>query len=129
MNSCNLDIIENQYSDYDNAIKNGFNGNGYIPVEFMKKSMQDIRTILNIDINEALIKFKISNTKEWNDLINALEKCDIKFIEPKSFTIPDWWDLKTKNSTTYCYSDKSGKIFHFSINLESKTIYSWNHLE
>ena len=129
MNSCNMDIIENHYSDYDNAIKNGFNGNGYIPVEFMKESMLNIRTILNVDINEALMKFQISDTTDWNDLINNLEKCNIKFIELKSFTIPDWWDIKTKNSNLYCYSDKYGKTFHFAIDFESKIIYSWNQLE
>ncbi len=127
LNSCNLDIQEKQYSNFDNATKNGFNGNGYIPVEFMKKSIQDIRTILNNDINEALIKFKISDTKDWNDIINSIEKCDVTFIKPKSFSIPKWWDLKTTNSKTYCYTDKNGMIFHFAIDLDSKTIYSWNN--
>ena len=91
--------------------------------------MQDIRTILNVDVNESLIKFRISDTIDWNDLINSLEKCDIKFIEPKSFSIPDWWDLKTEKSKTYCYSDKNGQNFHFAIDIESQTFYSWNHLE
>jgi hypothetical protein len=129
LNSCNLDIIENHYSDYENAIKNDFNGNGYIPEKFMKKSIKDIRTILNIDINEAMIKFQISDSLDWKNLINELEKCNIKFIEPKSFKIPNWWDVKVNESNVYCYTDKYGETFHFVIDSDSKRVYSWNVLE
>ena len=57
VSSCRfMDIIENHYEGYEDAIENDFIGNGYMPTEFMKVSISEIRTKLNIDINESLIK-------------------------------------------------------------------------
>jgi hypothetical protein len=39
VSSCRfLDIIENHYEDYEDAIENDFIGNGYMPFDFMKLS-------------------------------------------------------------------------------------------
>jgi hypothetical protein len=125
LNSCNLDIVENYYKDYGNAIEKGFNGNGYFPKEFMLKSIGPIRTILNMDSQESLCKFQINDTCDWDDIINLFTKCDIKYIEPTSFKIPKWWDLEIEKRQLLCFTDEFGRTYPFAIDQKNRTIFVW----
>jgi hypothetical protein len=125
-NSCNLDIIERHYVDYDDAIRNEFTGNGYIPDMFFKKSIKEIRTIQNLDSNEALIRFQITDTLEWNELISELKRCDFKFEKPKTFEMPNWWNANADKDNRFCFTDKNGHKYNFIVDTKKKLIYSWN---
>ena len=125
LNSCNLDVVESYYKDYENALNKGFNGNGYFPKEFMLKSIISIRTILNMDSQEALCKFQISDTSDWNKIFTVLNKCDLKYIEPTSFKIPKWWNLEIEKRQLLCFTDEFGRTFQFAIDQNSRTIFTW----
>lgn len=126
LNSCNLDVVEKHYSDHDDAVKNEFNGNGYIPTRFMKKSIKEIRTIQNMDSGESLIRFQFSDTPEWNELLSDLHECDIEFKKPKTLEMPDWWNIKITKENKFCFTDNDGHKYNLIVDKKQNLIYGWN---
>jgi hypothetical protein len=127
VSSCRfLDIIENHYEDYQDAIENDFIGNGYMPTDFMKLSISEIRTKLNIDINESLIKVKYSNRADFDSIKNYGLICDSKFVTPKTFKLPEWWDYNEDLCLTLCYNDNYGQSYNFGLDTINLVIYGWN---
>jgi hypothetical protein len=125
-NSCSLDVTEKHYSDFDDAVKNEFNGNGYIPTRFMKKSIKEIRTFQNMDTGEALIRFHISDTSDWNELVSELTKCDTEFEKPKTLKMPDWWNIKITKDNKFCFTGNDGHKYNFIVDVKQKLIFGWN---
>jgi uncharacterized protein YfkK (UPF0435 family) len=127
VSSCRfMDIIENHYEGYEDAIENDFIGNGYMPTEFMKVSISEIRTKLNIDINESLIKVNYQNKVDFDSIRNYGMICDREFLEPKTFNLPKWWDYEADSCLTLCFQDKYGQSFNFGFDTINLVIYGWN---
>jgi len=121
-----LDIVENHYKGYEDAIENDFNGNGYMPTDFMKVSISEIRTKLNIDINESLIKVTYKDRADFDSIKNYGHSCDKSFVTPKTFKIPKWWDYNADSCLTMCYQDNYGQSFNFGLDTNKLVIYGWN---
>jgi len=127
VSSCRfMDIIENHYEGYEDAIENDFIGNGYMPTEFMKVSISEIRTKLNIDINESLIKVNYQNKVEFDSIRKNGMICDREFLEPKTFKLPKWWDYEADSCLTLCFKDKYEQSFNFGFDTINLVIYGWN---
>ncbi len=127
VSSCKfLDTIENHYKGYEDAIENDFNGNGYMPTDFMKLSISEIRTKLNVDINESLIKVTYKNRVDFDSIKNYGLICDKKFVIPKTFKLPKWWDFNADSCLTLCYRDNYGQSYKFGLDTINLVIYGWN---
>lgn len=121
-----LDIKENYYKGYKDAIENDFIGNGYMPTDFMKLSISEIRTKLNFDINESLIKVTYKNKADFDSIKNIGLICDNKFASPKTFNLPQWWDYDADYCITLCYHDNYGQSYVFGLDTIKSVIYGWN---
>lgn len=125
LTACVLDIVENEYTDYDSALSQGFNGNGYLPIGFFKKSSINIKTLLHIDSQEALMKYEVSDSTEFSELMNTVSSCMLHVPQPRTLNIPAWWDIENSEISYYCYRDRHQRSFHFAIDTDKQAIFTW----
>ncbi len=94
--SCDIDQVENQYSDYEFANKGGLFEKGWIPKQIIYKSMTDIYLKDNLDLNTFVFSYSASES-DLDSIKSQLKRKQIDFKNPDRLSLPNWWTNKAKN--------------------------------
>jgi hypothetical protein len=123
--SCDFDQIENYYSDFSEANKDGFFNNGWIPPNLVFNSMTDIYQRTNIDLNTCIFNYNLSK-KDLIELKEKVEPISARFNKlHRVQTSGDW--VKSVNKLKHYFNvgvGKSDTVF-IAIDEINNKIYGW----
>ena len=123
--ACDFDQIEENYSDYYDADKNGLFKKGWIPSEIVFNSMTDIYQRTNLDLNSCVFNYFLSN-KDIEDLKDKVEPTSIRFKKSHRVkTSSDWINSVNELRHYYINSANESDTVFLAIDEKNNKIYGW----
>lgn len=87
LHSCDIDQVENNYSNFELAEKDGLFEKGWIPSEIVFTSMTEIYQRTNVDLNTCIFSYNLSKT-DLEILKHKIIPIATQFEKPHRIRIP-----------------------------------------
>ena len=123
--SCNLDQVENKYSDFKSADKDGLFEKGWIPSDLVFNSMTNIYQRTNLDLNSCVFNYDLTQT-DLEILKEKVKPSVIKFEKSHRMKISsDWIKLVNEfNHYSFVRPNRNDTVY-LAIDENNNRIYGW----
>ena len=122
--SCNLDQVENKYSNFKEAKENGVFEKGWIPKIFIVESMTEIYLLTNLDRNTCIFTYLTSENDldRIKMLIQPLESKNIIKNVPHS---KQWIDSIEKLQHNFIITNDKTDTTFIAIDDKDNRVFGW----
>ncbi len=122
--SCNLDQVENKYSNFKEAKENGVFEKGWIPKIFIVESMTEIYLLTNLDRNTCIFTY-LTSENDLDRIKTLIQPLDSKKEVENIPYSKQWIDSIEKLKHNFIVTnDKSDTIF-IAIDDKTNRVYGW----
>ena len=119
--SCNYDIIESKFTNYDEAMDENYFDKGWIPKELANNAMKEIYVKNDLDRNTCIFSYHLPST-ELEKLEEKLIRLEQNYTERMNINNSKWFERDLLNLPKY----RSDEFKHgIAINKEKKIVYGW----
>ena len=119
--TCNYDIIESKFTNYDEAMDENYFDKGWIPKELANNEMKKIYVKNDLDKNTCIFSYHLPST-ELEKLEEKLIRLEQNYTERMNINNSKWFERVLLNLPKYRSDDFKHGI---AINKEKKIVYGW----
>lgn len=124
-NSCDLDQVEIQHSDFNTADKAGLFGQGWIPSELVFNSMTNIYQRTNLDLNSCIFSYNLSKS-DFKIIQGKIKPQSVKFEIVHHLKISSEWIKSVNKLNHYSFFDTTtSDTVYLAVDKENYKIYGW----
>ncbi len=122
--SCNLDQVENKYSDFKSADENGLFEKGWIPKELVVESMTEIYLLTDLDRNTCVFTYLTTENdlERIKTIILPLESKETMKYVPQS---KEWKESIEKLKQNFIVTNYKSDTVFIAIDDNINRVFGW----
>ena len=123
---CLNDVLDESYSDMNEAIKDGAIDRGWIP-EWIPKTAINIKELHNLDTNQSALAFDIPSQTIWElpEQCNSITENEVELSRYQRPWLPNESKLKINFKVYLCDTNSIGISEYVAISLDGRQGLHW----